>query len=198
MVDASALGNEFYERHYGHEDTRVHGPVEIGHLSTMIVGCALWHGIEIRSVLDVGAGTGLMRDHFAKHYPEVSYRSLEISKYAAKEYGHELADIATFDTEETYDLVVCHDVLQYLDDDSAEIALAKLAKFSDGLLYFDAFTEKDMNGAIDHELTDKNVHVRSGDYYRNRLLNDFVFVGCGLHYTRKNWLPFFELECGKE
>lgn len=186
----------YYERHYGGEASRVHGPKEIGHLATMITSYVAWLGGTIDSVLDVGAGTGLMRDHFRAHHPHVHYRSLEVSPFAAKRYGHELADISSFRTSDTFDLVVCQGVLQYLDDARCERAIDRLGELASGFLYLEAITERDLRTVCDPDRTDADVHVRKGSFYKPLLRKHFHFVGCGLYYARSGDLLFYELERG--
>jgi len=188
----------YYERHYGREESRVHGPKEIAHLATMITSYVAWLGGTIESVLDVGAGTGLMRDHFRAHFPDVRYRSLEVSPFAAKTYGHELGDISSFRAEETFDLVICQGVLQYLDDAHAEKAIARIGDLSRGFLYLEAITQRDLRTVCDPERTDTAVHTRPGSFYRPLLKRHFHFVGCGLYYSRAGELLFYELERGPQ
>jgi len=59
----------YYRRFY--RDRPVHDRRTIGHLATGVVEFSAWWGIPIRSVLDVGAGTGLWRDWFAAERPRV-------------------------------------------------------------------------------------------------------------------------------
>ena len=67
------------------------------------------------SVLDVGAGKGYLA-RLAAISTRVSYHGIDASEYACRRYGHELADLATWQPPRKYDLVVCQSVLQYLDD----------------------------------------------------------------------------------
>lgn len=193
---SSPFDQSYYERHYGREATRVHGPTEIAHLATMMTSYVAWLGGTIESVLDVGAGTGIMRDHFRKHFPDVRYRSLEVSPFAAKTYGHELADISSFRCEETFDLVICQGVLQYLDDVRAKKAIERLGDLCRGFLYLEAITAKDLRTVCDPERTDADVHARPGSFYRPLLRRHFHFVGCGLYYSKAGELLFYELERG--
>ena len=68
-----------------------------------------------------------------------------------------------------YDLVVCHDVLQYLDDAGAARALVNLARLARGALYFSVLTRRDWRQAADQSRTDRDVHLRSADWYQRRL-----------------------------
>ena len=194
--EGAAFDASYYDRHYGREATRVHGPTEIAHLANTITSYVAWLGGTIDSVLDVGAGTGIMRDHFRKHAPDIRYRSLEVSPFAAKTYGHELADIATFRCEETFDLVICQGVLQYLDDARAKKAIERLGDLCRGFLYLEAITVKDLRTVCDPERTDAAVFARPGSFYRPLLRRHFHFVGCGLYYSKAGELLFYELERG--
>ena len=95
---------------------------------------------------------------------------------------------------QAYDLVVCHDVLQYLEDKPAARALANLARLSRGALYFSVPTARDWRHAADQVRTDRDVHLRPGAWYRLRLQRGFRHVGCGVH-LRRNLRPIlWELE----
>lgn len=183
----------YFQRFYGARG-RVHGRREIAHLARGITGLAAWLGQPIGSVLDVGAGIGLWRDWFAKNRPSVRYRSTDVSAYACRAYGHERRDIATFRARERFDLIVCHGVLQYLDDDRAARAIENLAAMSRGLLYLEAITRGDLKAVCDPDATDTAVHRRTAGWYRARLRPRFQQVGAGLFASRSSALRFYELE----
>ena len=182
----------YYRRFY--RDRPVHDRRRIGHLAQGVLGFAGWWGVPVRSVLDIGAGPGLWRDWFAKNRPGVRYRSTDVSAYACEHYDHELLDIATWTPDRQYDLVVCQGVLQYLGDRAAATAITNLAAATRGLLYLEVPTTADRVDVIDPELTDLDVHWRSGRWYRTRLSPDFVDVGAGLHVARAGGLQLYELE----
>jgi 2-polyprenyl-3-methyl-5-hydroxy-6-metoxy-1,4-benzoquinol methylase len=186
----------YYARHYGDRTTRVHGPAEIDRLASGIFGFLGWWGVEVRRVLDVGAGTGLFRDWVKRRHPRVVVDSLEYSAYAAKTYGHEHADIATYRTTARYDLIFCQGVLPYLDDARCAAALRNLGHMAAGFLYLEAITRRDIAEVCDNELTDTSVFRRSGSFYRTHLAKSFVTVGAGLYYAKRGTLPFYELELG--
>jgi SAM-dependent methyltransferase len=184
----------YYARHYGSKSTRVHGKIEIARLASGIFSMFDWWGAEIRTVFDVGAGTGLFRDWVQAHRPRIKVRSLEFSAYAAERYGHELGDIANFESESRFDLVFCQGVLPYLDDGAAKRALKNLGALSAGFLYLEAITQRDLIEVCDQELTDTHVYRRTGAFYRRYLQKDFTTVGAGLYYHLNGPLQFYELE----
>jgi 2-polyprenyl-3-methyl-5-hydroxy-6-metoxy-1,4-benzoquinol methylase len=198
-VYATALMTErfdkaYYARHYESKQTQVHSAAQIHALSRGIVGLIGWWGGELRSVLDVGAGTGIMRDWFKRHMPKVQYRSTEYSAFACARYGHEQRDIAAWRAKDRFDLVVCQGVLPYLDDVACAKAIENLAAMSRGFLYLEAITGGDIKRVCDTELTDTAVHRRKAAWYRMRLRKHFVQVGGGLYYARTGALSFYELE----
>lgn len=190
----TGFDEKYYGRFYESAGTRVHGPKEIARLCTAVSSFVDWWGHPLASVLDVGAGTGLWRDWFRKHRPEVKYRSTEYSAYACKQYGHEQRDISQWRAKERFDLVVCQGVLPYLDDDACARAIENIAAMTRGFLYLEAITKRDMKEVIDDAKTDVKVHPRTGAWYRGRLREHYTEVGAGLWCKNDAGVLFYELE----
>jgi len=184
----------YFDRFYESKRTRVHGPEQIARLCEGVTGMIAWFNGDLREVLDVGAGPGLWRDWFARNRKGVRYVSTDASAYACERYGHARRDIARWRGEERFDLVVCQGVLQYLADEDAERAIENLAAMCRGFLYLEAITARDLREACDRDATDVAVHLRTGAWYRRRLGERFVTVGCGLYYVKDGALAFYELE----
>lgn len=182
----------YYHRHYVGAD-RVHSARELGHLAGGVFGLAGWFGLEIRAVLDVGAGLGLWRGWLERNHPRVKYRSVDVSPYACETYGHELRDISGWRARERFDLVICHSVLQYLDDAAAARALDNIGRMCRGLLYLEAVTRSDVP-ILDLEKSDTQMHVRSGAWYRRELRRHFFQIGAGLWGARRSPVQLFDLE----
>ncbi len=192
-MDPDRFGPGYYQRHYGGRRP-VHSAREVAHLAAMICGYAAWLGLELRAVLDVGAGTGLWRDWFRRHRPRTRTRSVDASPWACARYGHERRDISRWRARGRFDLIVCQGVLPYLDGPGAARAIENLAAMSRGLLYLEAMTRRDVAEVVDRDRTDLGVHARSGSWYRSRLLGHFRQVGAGLWAARRRGLLFYELE----
>jgi SAM-dependent methyltransferase len=190
--DPARFDAAYYRRYYGGADA-VHGAREIGHLAAGVAGLAAWLGVELRAVLDVGAGTGLWRRWFRRHRPRVRYRSVDASPHAARVYRHELRDISRWRARGAFDLVVCQSVLQYLDDAAAARAIDNLGRMCRGLLYLETVTADDVP-SLDLARTDTVIHVRTAAWYRARLARRFVQVGAGLWASRRARLPLYALE----
>ncbi len=197
-MTTAAFDRAYFDRFYEERASRVHGKREIARLARGVTGMIAWLGAEVRSVLDVGAGPGLLRDWFRRHRPGVRYTSTDVSAYACERYGHALRDIASWRPTEQFDLVVCQGVLPYLADDACAAAIDHLGSAARGFLYLEAITARDLREVCDLDLTDVAVHPRDGAWYRDRLGASFRPVGCGLYYARNGGLRFYELEAPPE
>ncbi len=184
----------YYARYYERPTTRVHGAAEVDHLCRGVASLLDWWKFPVRSVLDIGAGTGLWRDWFRVNRPDVAYRSTEYSRYACERYGHEHRNIATWCEDSTFDLVVCQGVLPYLDARECSQAIRHIKAMSGGFLYLEAITRRDLRVVVDDAKTDIRVFPRSGTWYRARLAPRFRELGCGLWVTKPSPVLFYELE----
>lgn len=181
----------YYDRFYG--DAGVHDHERIGHLATAVHELCAWWSVTPNSVLDVGAGVGMWRDWYRMHHPAVEVLSVDISEHACAQWGHERRDIATWAPAEPFDLVICHGVVHYLDDASADAALANLALATRYVLYLELPTAHDLAMVVDPAHTDMDVHARTGEWYRERLRPSFQQAGAGL-WVRRGTVPLYELE----
>lgn len=194
LAEKSTFDAAYYDRYYGSAKTRVHDAEEIGQLCTGVTGLLDWWKFPLRSALEIGAGAGLWRDWFAKHRPEVRYRSTEGSAHACKRYGHEHRDIATWRASSKFDLIVCQGVLQYLSDKDAGRAIDNIAAMSRGFFYLEVITRRDIREVCDKARSDVDVHPRSGSFYAERLRKHFTRVGAGLWCRKDAPVLFYELE----
>ena len=104
--------------------------------------------------------------------PGARYTGLETSEYLCRRYGWEHGELEHYGSASPFDLVICYDVLQYLDARRAARALANFARLCRGILYFSALTRLDWEHNCDTERTDANVHLRTGRWYRTHLRQD--------------------------
>ena len=77
---------------------------------------------------------------------------------------------------------------------TAAAALATLGQWTDGALYLEALTRRDWEENCDRSVTDGEVHLRSGAFYRRRLGRDFQDCGGGVFCARRADVALFELE----
>jgi len=184
----------YYDRYYGDPRTSVTSRAEMDARGRMIGCYARYLGVPVKRVLDAGCGVGLLRASLTRELPKARYTGLEISSYLCEKYGWERASLESFRDDQPFDLVVCYDVLQYLEDRRAARALGNLGRLCRGLLYFSALTCEDWRHNCDRGRTDGSVHLRSGDWYRKRLRRGFREIGAGFWLHRRAPLPLWEME----
>lgn len=184
----------YYKRFYGDAATRVVSAEEHEALARFVFGFAEWNKLEIKSVLDIGAGVGHWKKWISKHAKGVAYEGTEVSQAMCKKYDFLERDIARWRDRKKHDLIICQGVLQYLPDPDIAPAIANIAAMSRGLVYFEITTRGDLREHCDEERTDQDIHVRNGSYYRGLLLKYFVAVGAGLWWSKEHPAPFYELE----
>jgi len=109
-------------------------------------------------------------------------------------YGWEHGRLEEYRTSAPFDLVICYDVLQYLEERAARRALANLGRLCRGVLYFTALTRTDWRLNCDQRRTDANVMMRTARWYRSRLRRAFIETGAGFWLRRGAPLVVWELE----
>lgn len=191
---ASHFDREYYRRHYRDGRTSVTSRAEMTARAHYIAAYTRHVGLPVGTVLDAGCGLGLLRDPLMRALPRASYVGLEFSEYLCQRYGWTQGSLVDFSSRTPFDLVICYDVLQYLDDRSASAALANLAKLCRGVLYFSALTLRDWAENADRSRTDRNVWMRSATWYRRRLGRNFRQIGGGFWIRRDAPLYPWELE----
>jgi SAM-dependent methyltransferase len=185
---------DFYRRYYRNPRTRVVTRREMVRRADLVAAFVRHGELPVRSILDVGCGLGLMRRQLERHFPRARYTGLEVSEYLCRRHGWIQASIATFDAPRPYDLVVCYDVLQYLEARPAAAALRNLARLCAGVLHFGVLTQEDWDLYCDKGRTDRNVHIRPGNWYRRRLASAFINAGSGMFVRRGAPLHLWELD----
>ena len=184
----------FYRRFYLDPRTRVVTRAEMARRAEFIAAFARHGRQPVRRILDVGCGLGLMRAPLLRHFPRASYTGVEASAYLCERHGWEQGSAATFSAARPFDLVICHDVLQYLADRDAAAALRNLARLCRGVLHFGVLTTEDWELYCDRRCTDRDVHLRPGAWYRRRLAPSFINAGSGMFVRRGAPVHLWELD----
>ncbi|MBV2208924.1 MAG: class I SAM-dependent methyltransferase [Thermomonas sp.] len=167
--------NKIYDRQYFDRWYRRGG---IGHAARLARKVALavatteYH-LErpIRTVLDIGCGEGAWRAPLLKLRPNISYLGFDSSDYAITRYGHtrnlhfaHFADFQHLRPCAPVDLLICSDVLHYLETRELDRGLPALAELCGGVAFIEMFTRGD--GAEGDQADFKQRHA---DFYRKRL-----------------------------
>ncbi len=192
--ESARFGRDYYRRYYLDPRTAVASPHEARARARLIAAFADYLGLPVRRILDAGCGIGRLRAPLLRHFRAAEYVGLEVSEYLCRRYGWEHGRIERYRSAAAFDLVICYDVLQYLDDRTATRALGNLARLSRAILYFSALTEMDSRKNCDRHRTDLDVRGRPGDWYRARLRRSFLEIGTGFWLRRGAPFTIWELE----
>jgi SAM-dependent methyltransferase len=184
----------FYRRFYLDPRTRVVTRAEMTRRADLLAAFVRHGELKVRSILDVGCGLGLMRSALRRHFPKARYTGLEVSEYLCRRHGWVQGSAATFTSERPFDLVICYDVLQYLNARQAAASLRNLARLCTGVLHFGVLTREDWELYCDRRRTDRSVHIRPAGWYRSRLARSFINAGSGMFVRRGAPVHLWELD----
>lgn len=188
----------YYQRFYFNSRTAVTNRAEMNARGRLIAAMADHIGLPVRSVLDAGCGVGLLRAPLKRGLPKASYTGLEVSDYLCRRYGWIHSGIQDFDRKASggrqFDLVICYDVLQYLNAAETQRALNNLARLCRGLLYFGVLTREDWYENCDQSRTDPAVSLRGGAWYRRQLAKNFRHLGAGFWLAKGCPVTVWEMD----
>jgi SAM-dependent methyltransferase len=135
---------------------------------------------RIRTVLDIGCGEAPWFPVLRRLRRDARYIGVDSSEYVLERYGEarnirrgDLGSLGSMRLPKRIDLIVCADVMQYVETRDAERGLRAIAALLGGVAYIETFaTEDDMVGDRD------GWHERSAAEYR-RLMRDAGLTRCG-------------------
>ncbi len=184
----------YYRKYYQDPHTRVADETSCAPLAEFLFAYLKYLKVPVKRVLDVGCGTGRWQRQVLRHHPAARYVGIEISEYACRTYGWRQGSVVSYRSKTPFDLVLCHDVLQYLNDAEAETALRNLANLTRSALHLEVLTREDWENNCDQSVTDGKVYLRSASWYRHRLKSDFLACGGGLFLIKDEAPVLYELE----
>ena len=101
----------------------------------------------LRNVLDVGCGEGAWFPHLKALRPRAAYLGVDPSDYVVARFGRARHIVqGTFADpriDGEYDLVVCSDVMHYLEEREIRAGLPELVRAASGVLFFEVLTKDD-------------------------------------------------------
>jgi SAM-dependent methyltransferase len=182
----------YFDKWYHNPKTRVHTRGDVRRKVRLAVSAAeLLLQRPIRSVLDIGCGEGAWLGLLREIRPRVRYTGVDPSEYAVKRFGSRRnLKLGSFDRLdqveglEPADLVVCSDMLNYLDLSALKRGVALLEPLTSGLAYLELYAAEDeVEGDV------AGWKRLSGREYR-KLLRDAGFIPCGMQcYVSERLLP---------
>lgn len=128
----------------------------------------------------------------SRQFPKAECTGIEFSHYLCNKYGW-IEGSVTEPAGIRADLVICNDVLGYLDDRDCQRALNNLAEATSQALYLGVLTTEDLQ-VIDRSRTDAKQIDRPAKWYRTRLQKHFVNAGGGIWLKQPVSVPLWSLE----
>ena len=139
-------------------------------------------GRPVRTVLDVGCGEGAWRAPLLKLRPRLRYQGADSSEYAVARFGRarnlrllRFEQLAEQRFDETYDLLVCSDVMHYIPTPELLRGLSGFAEIGHGLAFMDLFARGDAFVGDREEF-----QPRTAAWYR-KVFAKHGWYSCGSH-----------------
>ncbi|MBK80402.1 MAG: methyltransferase type 11 [Gammaproteobacteria bacterium] len=173
----------YYDRFYRNPATRAMTPADARRQAAFVAAYLRHLRLPIRRIVDLGCGVGTTLRALGREFPGARLQGVERSDYLCGRYGWTPGTVEDYRDGRPYDLVVCHDVLGYLDDAACARAIGNIADLCRGAAYVSVITADDA-GAYDADRTDAAQTLRPAAWYRRRLARHFLHVGGGLHLKK--------------
>jgi SAM-dependent methyltransferase len=179
---SKAYDAAYFERWYHDPSSRISEGRDLQRLAAFVVSLTEQIlGREIRTALDVGCGEGRWQPALHQLRPRLQYQGLDPSGYAIEKFGRtrnirlgSLGSLRAAEFDDTYDLVICSDVLHYLPAKEIDRGLPEIAELTGGVAYLSLFTaEDDPIGDV------TGWQRRSGRWYRERFERAGL-LACGM------------------
>jgi len=188
----------FFARFYDDASTSVISEDDVFRRTCFVLTYLSHLQVPVHRVLDAGCGTGLWKRALRRIDRAIEYTGVDPSEYMCRKHGWIQSSVADFKSRRKFDLVVCQDVMQYMSNDEAERSIDAIAAVCRGAFYFDVPTRDDIDdGYLDMRKTDRNIHVRSAAWYRQRLKKHFVNAGGGVFVSARSRAIVLALERGR-
>jgi SAM-dependent methyltransferase len=192
--DAASFDRAWYQRFYLDARTAVTTAAQTRARARLLAACLRYLDIPVRRILDAGCGVGALRRPLLRELPGATYLGVDASPYLCARHGWRQGTVQDLRVRGRFDLVICYDVLQYMDDRDARRAIGNLRRACRGALYFGALTREDWESNCDRSATDRTSWMRPGDWYRQELGRGFVPVGLGIWLHGRTKVSLWDLE----
>ena len=130
---------------------RVNSPAEVRRKVHLAVAATEYFTKRpLQSVLDVGCGEGAWLEHLRALRTNIEYMGVDESEYVVRRFGHKrnirratFGELPSLRLTKKFDLIVCSDVLHYLDDEEIRIGIREIARLLVGVAFIEVLTKED-------------------------------------------------------
>ncbi|HXG59454.1 MAG TPA: class I SAM-dependent methyltransferase [Thermoanaerobaculia bacterium] len=159
----------YFDKWYRSRFHRVITPAEVRRKATLAVSVTEYVlRRTARTVLDVGCGEGAWMPHLRSLRPRISYTGVDPSEYAVSEFGRTrnilrggFGGLASLRLRGPFDLIICSDVMHYLDDAEIRSGMKEIVRLLRGIAWLEALTKED---AVTGDL--EGLKLRPASWYR--------------------------------
>ncbi len=183
----------YYDRFYRNPRTRAASPAAAQRQAAFIVHFLRYLEVPVKRLADIGCGLGDALNALSDEFPKAKAQGIEISSYLCEEYGWQQGSVVDYHSAKPFDLVVCNDVIAYLDDKQCAKALTNLASLTKSAAFLGILTKEDWE-FCDQKRTDPDQYLRPKAWYEKRLKKHFVGVGGGLYLKKPLEYPVWTLD----
>jgi len=193
-VPAERFDAAYYQRFYLDPETRAASPAEQQRQALFISSYLKYLQLPVSRILDLGCGLGTLLNEVGQQFPQAERVGVELSAYLCDTHGWRKGSVVDYE-DAPFDLVICSDVLGYLNKKQCSKALKNLAALCDGALYLSVITAEDVE-ICDPEHTDMQQKTRPYLWYQQRLAAHFAPVGGGMFLRKPLPVPVWRMELG--
>ena len=191
----------YFDHWYRNPSTRVKSGAAIRRKVALCVAVAEFY-LErtVRNVLDVGCGEANWLGALRSMRPRIDYTGVDSSRYAVGRFGTKrsirlgsFGSLSECNLKDSYDLVICSDMLFYLSISELKQGLAFLAPRTAGIAFLELYTSND-SVIGDFPISG----LKSAAFYRTLLRRTgFLSVGSNCHLGPAIAHHAMEMECAE-
>lgn len=185
----------YYERFYENPATRAATVASARRQAEFISAYLNYIELPVQRILDIGCGMGRLLRALQRCFPKAQCVGVEYSEYLCQRYGWQSGSVVDYQ-DDPYDLVVCVDVLSYLDTHECGQALRNIAGLAHGAAFLGLITEEDRE-ICDFERTDRRQHLHPAAWYRRRINQSFQSIGGGLYLRKPVQAAMWTMDLGR-
>lgn len=148
---AKRYDRAYFDKWYRSRFHRVIDPTEVRRKAALAVSTAEYFlERSIRTVLDIGCGEGAWLPRLREMRPRLAYTGVDPSEYVTSEFGKSrnirkatFGDLPSLKLKGPFDLIVCSDVLHYIEECEIREGMWEIARLLEGIALLEVLTKED-------------------------------------------------------